>query len=130
MPTMNTGETRPDLPTSALVRDAIDGARELITSEVALAKNELRSELSGLKTAVLSFVAAGIAATLGVSMLLIAFAIAIFPQPIAALIAGIALLAVAGVISAVGWVSLPRKALKETSERIETDVHILKEAAT
>lgn len=130
MPTMHTGETRQDVPTAALVRDAIDGARELISSEVALAKNELRTELGGLKKAIVSFAAAGIAATLGVAMLLIAFAIAIFPQPVAALVAGIVLLAIAGVISAVGWVSLPRKPLNHTTERIETDVHVLKEATT
>ena len=128
--TIQTGDPRPDLSTAALVRDALDGARELVTSEVALAKLELRSELKGMKTAVLSFVAAGVTATLGVAMLLIAFAIAIFPQPIAALVAGIALVAVAAVIAAVGWVSMPRKPLKETGERLEADVHLLKESAT
>ena len=53
-----------------LIRDALSDAQDLIRSEVALAKTELRQEVSRLRIGVAAFAAAAVAAIVGVVMLL------------------------------------------------------------
>ena len=76
--------------TGALVRDALDEVRTLFKTEVALAKDEVRSEIAGAKTSVMAFAGAAAAAFLGVAMLLVAFATAMFPRWVPSLLVGLA----------------------------------------
>lgn len=134
-PPQRTGEgamvERDDIPedvsTVDLVKTAIDEARELFKTEFALAKDELRREMTGVKVSAISFSATAVLAVLGVSMLLIAWALAFFPNPIPSLIAGAVLLVGAGIAAFVGYRAVPKKPLEATKARLETDVQVLKE---
>ncbi len=119
---------RPETPTGALLREAVDEARDLIKTEVELAKSEVRTEVRGVMRSVIAFAAAGIVAFLAFAVLLVALGIATFPNPWPTLIAGIVLLVGAGVAVAVGISSLPKKMpLEKTIARVETDMQLLKE---
>lgn len=110
-----------------LVKEALGEGRDLLRSEMALAKEELRRETAGLKRSAISFGATAVLAYLGVVMLLIAWALAFFPNPIPSVIAGGVLLFGAGIAGFVGYRSVPRRPLEATRARIETDVQLLKE---
>jgi uncharacterized membrane protein YqjE len=127
--TMIVNETRPaTTPTGVLIRDAVDEARDLIKTEVELAKTEVRQEVKGLVRSAIAFAAAGIVAMLALAVLLVAFGIATFPKAWPSLVVGISLLVIAGVSVAIGVASLPKKMpLEKTRERMGTDVQILKE---
>jgi hypothetical protein len=114
-------------PTADLVREALDESRELVRLEVALAREELKSELSRARE---SAVALGTAAGLGLSgfaVLLVAIALA-FPIPwLAAVILGAILLAVCGALAFAGYKALPRSPFGGTKERLESDLKKLRE---
>jgi uncharacterized membrane protein YqjE len=125
---MMVNETRPATPTGVLIREAVDEARDLIKTEVELAKTEVRQEVKGIVRSVIAFAAAALVGILAIAVLLVAFGIATFPKVWPSLVVGIALLAIAGVAVAVGIAALPKKMpLEKTRERVETDVQILKE---
>ena len=120
-----------DLPEEAstvdLVKVAVEEARELFKTEFALAREEVRREMTGVKVSAISFGATAVLAFLGVAMLLIAWALAFFPNPIPSAIAGGVLLVGAAIAGFVGYRSVPRRALEATRARLETDVQVLKE---
>ncbi len=60
-----------------LLRNAMADAQELIRGEVALAKAELRQEMSRLEGAVVAFAGAALAGAAGVLLLLVTIALAI-----------------------------------------------------
>jgi hypothetical protein len=120
-------DPRPDVPTAQLVREALEEARALVKAEVALAKDEVRREVSGMTHAILAFGAALGLGLLGVAFLLIAFLLGTFPHVLPALIVGLVLLAIAGTAAGVGIASLPKKPMAQTTERVEHDLHVLEE---
>jgi Putative Actinobacterial Holin-X, holin superfamily III len=110
-----------DLPASDLVREAIVEARQLVRLEVELAKDEMKRELTTAKSAATSFAIGAIALIVGVALLFVALALAIFPGPIPALILGTAMLVGAVIAGAVGMRLLPKRPLAETRRRLEGD---------
>ena len=120
----------PEVPSSELVREAIDDARQLIRLEVELAKDEVRREVVATKTAGIALAAGGAVMILGVSLLLVALALAIFPGPIPSLVLGLILIASALLAGVVGVRLLPKKPLAETRRRLETDIEVVKERVT
>jgi uncharacterized membrane protein YqjE len=120
-------DPRLEAKTSDLVKEALDEAKQLVRIEVALAKEEVREEVRDAKRAGIMFGASTVLGIVGVALLLVALALAIFPGPIPALVIGAVLLVLAGVLGLVAYQSVPRKPLADTKRRLETDVKILKE---
>jgi hypothetical protein len=114
-------------PTADLVREALDETRELVRLEVALARQELTAELSRAKAAVASFAAAGVLGVCGLTLMLAAIPLAFKTAWLVALVLGAILAVLACAIALGTWMSVPRKLLGETRQRIESDLKQLKE---
>jgi NADH:ubiquinone oxidoreductase subunit K len=113
--------------TAVLIKQAVDEARELVRLEIALAKNEVKSEAKDARRAAIAFgVSAGLAVG-GVTMFFVAIALAFSSGPVAALIVGAIVLVIAACASLIGVGLFPRKPLVETRHRLESDVRIVKE---
>jgi uncharacterized membrane protein YqjE len=110
-----------------LVREALDEARYLVRLEVALAKEEVKREVGAAKSAGIAFGVAAAASLLGVALILVAFALAIFPGPLPALVMGLILVAAGALAGVTGRKLLPKKPLVDTRHRLETDLETLKE---
>jgi hypothetical protein len=113
--------------TAELVREALDETRELVRLEVALAREELAAELSRAKAALVSLAAAGGLVLSGLTLVQVAIALAFSKAWLVALVLGLVLVVLGGAIALGGWNALPRKVLRETRERIESDFRQLKE---
>jgi uncharacterized membrane protein YqjE len=125
---MTVNETRPSTPTGELIREAIDGARDLLKAEVELAKGEVREEVKAASRAAIAFTIGAMLGFLALAVLLITLGIATFPHILPTLIIGIVLLVLAAVAVGIGAAVLPRKPpLGHTRERLGTDVQVLKE---
>jgi len=109
-----------------LVRDGVAQARELFRLEVALARNEMRSELARAKAGVIALVLATGAAVASCTLFLVAVALAFSGQVLATLF-GLVLLLVAGGLGLLGYKRLPTKPMAETTVRISADVREIKE---
>lgn len=116
-----------ELSTVELMKVAVSEARELMRTEVALAKDEVHRELTGVKRSAVSFGVTAALVFLGVAMLLIAWALAFFPNPIPSAIAGGVLLVGAAIAGFIGYRAVPKRPLAATKARLETDVQVLKE---
>jgi hypothetical protein len=110
-----------------LLREAMDEARELIRLEVALAKDEVKREAVATKNAGIAFGIGGGVLLVGVTLLFVALALAIFPGPIPSLVLGLVLVAAAALACVAGMKLLPKRPLAETRRRIESDVERVKE---
>ncbi|MFO0576574.1 MAG: phage holin family protein [Polyangia bacterium] len=117
----------PNVSTVALVKEAMDEARALLKTEIALARDEAQKQIDAVKTAGIAMGSAAVAAILGLSMLLVALVMAVFPHALAALLTGIILLVGAGVSALIGYGRLPKKPLAQTQQRLEADAQVLKE---
>lgn len=113
--------------TRDLVREALDEAKELVRIEVALAKNEVKSELVHLKRAAIGFGISAVCALLLLSTLILALVIALGGTVVAALGVAAVLLVIGGIGAYAGYVMLPKKPLERTRNRLETNVNQLKE---
>jgi hypothetical protein len=113
-----------------LLREALEETRELIRLEVAIARRELKEELAQAKTSAVGFGIAGVSATLGVAMLLVAIVTAFRLEWLVALVIGALLLVLAGSTALAAYRAMPRKPLEEARERIESDMRVLKERMT
>jgi hypothetical protein len=121
-------EVPPPPPSSTeLVKEAMDEARELIRLEVALARDEVKREAAATKNAGIAFGIGGAVLLVGVALLFVALALAIFPGPIPSLVLGLVLVTAAALAGVVGKKLLPKRPLGETRRRIEQDVERLKE---
>jgi hypothetical protein len=117
----------PEASSTELVKEALDDARELIRLEVELAKEEVRREVAATKNAGIAIGVGAVALIAGVSLLLVALALAIFPGPIPSLVIGVVLVIGAAAAGFAGVKLLPKKPLGETRRRIETDIETVKE---
>jgi hypothetical protein len=122
VPTRNDGAEA-----SELVREAIAQAKDLLAAEVELARTEVRQDLRAARTSAIAFGAALVAAIVGISLLLVALALAIAPRPVPALVTGVALLIAAGATAAFGYSRVPKNPLERTRKRLKTDARILQE---
>jgi hypothetical protein len=117
---------RPRASAADLVRDAIDEARELVRLEVALAKDEARTELYETRAGAIALGVTATLAVLGLAMLLVALVLAIGSGWVSPLICGLVLLACAALGAYVAWRVLPKKPLDETRRRLSADVSELR----
>jgi hypothetical protein len=96
--------------------------QELTRLEVALAREELRTELAGAKRGRLAL---GLAAGLAVgaaTMLLVSIAATFSRMWVAALVMGAALVTSSGALALLGWTRVPKKPMGETRKRLEVDM--------
>lgn len=114
-------------PTAGLVREALDQVGELVRLEAALARQEVRDELSRAKAAAVALGAAGALAVSGWTMFMVTIALAFKWSWLAALILGGILTFLAAAMALGGWSALPGRPLAQTRERIGADVKQLKE---
>jgi hypothetical protein len=116
-----------ETPTAALVRDALRETRELLRLEIALAAEELQSEAARAKTAAVTLGTAAALAVAGLTMCVVAGALAFRASWVGALVVGCVLIALGGVAAIGGWRALPRDPLGQTKERIESNLKGLRE---
>jgi hypothetical protein len=110
-----------------LVEDAVKDAQELVKIEIALAKNELKTDAIKLKGAVIAFAVAYACAVLMLAMVFVAIVLAV-GGPAPALIIAAALLGTACSAGIIGYKLIPREApLDDTKEHVQAQAHILKE---
>ena len=115
-----------EIPTTELVRDAINQAKELTKLEIALAKDEMIREVTGLKNgAIMLGIAAGLA-IVGLTLVIVTAALLLGNLYIALGI-GVAIVLAAVVCASIGWGRLPKKPMGLTAERLQADVRDLKE---
>lgn len=117
--TMKTGE---------LVRHALEETRLLVKAELLHAKQELRDEVKGARTAgILLGITLGLALS-ALTLLFVALALALpMSEPVAVLVVAAALLVVGGLLGAIAWKRLPKKPLERTQERLKLDLRLAKE---
>lgn len=120
-------DPRAEAKTADLVREAIDEAKELMKIEVALAKDEVLTEVRDAKKTAIAFSAAALLAVEAIAMLLVALALVIHVGAAPAFIIGVILLIASGAAAYFGWRTIPKKPLDRTQKRVKTDVQILKE---
>lgn len=114
-------------PVRDLVRDAFGQIQQLVRLEVALARDEVRTEVTQAKASGIALGAAAALAVSGFTLLLVAVASVFAPMWLAAVVVGGILLAVAATLGAIGWKAMPPRLLGQTRERLESDVKQLKE---
>lgn len=117
----------PATPTVDLFKEAILDTRELVQTEVELAKNEIRAELQRTMRAAIALGTAAAAGLIGLTMILVSIALAIEPAFLPAFLFGLGFLVVAAIAAVLGVNRVPRQPLPRTRSRLETDVRILKE---
>jgi hypothetical protein len=123
-----TDEALRDRTIPQLVRQALDEARLLARAEVLHAKQELREEVLAAKKAGILLVVALVSALCGLSVVLVALALALpIPDALGALVVGGVLLCVAAVTGFLAQRALPRKPLPRTTERLKLDWLLAKE---
>ena len=120
-------EPGPTTPTVDLVKEAILDTRELVQTEIALAKNEMREEIRQAKLAAFALGTAAGAALIGIILIIVAIALAINVGPLPALLIGLGFLVIAAIALVIGYNRVPKDPMLRTRARVETDVRILKE---
>lgn len=121
---MQTSDQRlQQMATTELVHHALDELKLLVRAEVLHAKQELREELAQTKQAAILIGAAVGGALCGLSVLLVALAVALpLPEGGAMLMIGIVSLVAAAVCAGFGYRKLPRQPMSKTRKRIRDDV--------
>jgi uncharacterized membrane protein YqjE len=114
-------------PVKDLLRDALDGSRDLVRVEVELAKNEAKRELGQALSAAAALAVAASFALLALAMFLVALVLAISPTPGAAIAVGAVLVVMAAVAGAVGYNRRAGAPLRMTRRRVERDLRLVKE---
>lgn len=114
--------------TGELVRHALEETRLLVKAELLHAKQELRDEVKGAKTAgVLLGVTLGLALS-ALTLLFVALALALpLAEPLAVVLVAVALLVIGGVLAAIAWRRLPKKPMARTQSRLSQDLSMAKE---
>ena len=113
--------------TADLVREAMEGARELVRLEVALAKEEMKAELEHVQRAAVGLGIALASSVLVLCLLSVALVLALGGTAIVALLVALVFLVIGGVAALVGYSKLPKAPLERTRHRLETDMIQLKE---
>jgi hypothetical protein len=119
--------TKSEPPVGALIREALGDTRELVRLEVALAREDLRSEVAAAKTSAIVLGGAAAAAVAGLAVLVVALVLALDAGWVGALVAGGILLVVALALGLIGAKAMPTNPLVGTRGRILSDVRHLKE---
>lgn len=111
--------------TGALVKEALEEAKELVRLEIALAKEEAESELEMLKKAAIGFGISFSCTFVALALLGVALVLALGGTAVVALLVTLGYLVVGGIAGAVGYKLLPKEPLVHTRRRLSADfVHL------
>ena len=119
IPPMMPETTSGEIGTVELVQRTMSDARELVRLEVALAKDELQTDLIEAKAAIIRAGIAVVLALSGLASLVVAFGLAL--GPIAALALALVLLTMAVTLGRAAFRRLPKKPLSSTLQRLRSD---------
>jgi hypothetical protein len=114
-------------PTGRLIREAIDEAGTLARLEVALAREEIRTELAHMRDGAVALAVAASSGLAGIVILLVSLALAFTHAWLVALVIGAGLVAVAVGAGVYGWRAFPKRPLNGTRERLESDLKQFRE---
>ncbi len=120
-------QPEPNESTVQLIRDALDEGRELVRLEIALAREEVTTELRQARASAIVCGGAAVAAVASITMFMAAIALAFSVPWFAALVIGATLLCIAGALGFAAYKALPTKPMAQTKARIEADFARLKE---
>lgn len=112
-----------------LVREALDETRALVRLEVALAHEEIKTELARARVGAVALAAGAAAGLAGGTLCLVAIAASFSVAWLAALVLGIVVLSLGGAAALLGWRALPKRLMSETRQRFEIEVRQFKERA-
>ena len=113
--------------TAALVREALEEAKELVRLEIEMAKNEVEMELAWAKRAAIGFAVATVASVVTLSLLAMALVLALGGSAVAALVLAGVLLVIGAAAGFVVYSMLPKRPLARTRQRLEREVSQLRE---
>jgi hypothetical protein len=118
-------QTAHEIGTVELVKGATRDVRDLAKLELALAKDELLSDLAAAKATAILGGSAFVIGILGLSSLVAAIAVAL--GPFVGVVLGLLLLVTGTGLAVLAYKFLPKKPLRSTARRLELDEQILKE---
>ena len=113
--------------TRQLVVDVLDQTRELVRLEVALARKELQAAVARAKAGITAFAGATVAATVACTLFVVAIALSLSSQRVAALLFAFLFLTAAIGLGFAGYRLLPTQPMAETLGRIASDVKQVRE---
>ena len=113
--------------TADLVREAMDGGRELVRLEVELARAEMKAEMKHVQRAAIVLGVALASLVLVLCLLSMALVLALGGTVIVAIVMALVFVVVGGIAGFVGYGMLPKSPLERTRHRLENDVNQLKE---
>ncbi len=118
-----------EMPVGELLQQTFAEAKELLRTEIDLAKNEAITEVKGAARGGFAFAAGLLAAMLMFNSLILALVLALGGAAwIALLVAGVFMLLAGGSVAA-GYAWLPKKMFEATRRRLSNDMDRLKEHA-
>lgn len=114
--------------TGELMRHALEETRLLVKAELLHAKQELRDEVKGARTAgILLGITLGLSLS-ALTLFFVALALALpLSEPLAVLLVAVGLLVIGGVLGALAWRRVPKKPMEKTRERLELDLRLARE---
>jgi uncharacterized membrane protein YqjE len=115
------------VPTRELVKEALDGAKELVQLEVALALDEVREDVQRLKKVAIFSGVALVFANLFLATLIFSIVLALGGTPEVAFATTGLLALIAVVLSGVAYKLFPGMPLRRTIERVKNDMNQLRE---
>lgn len=113
-----------------MLRKALDGTKELVRLELALAREELKEDVRRLEVAAILAGVAILLVLLTLSTLVVALVLAVGATPVSALLVSAALAAIGGALALAAYKKMPRVPLERTRARLKSDVHQIGEHLT
>jgi uncharacterized membrane protein YqjE len=127
---MNVTKVEPtpvSVPTHELVKEAVEGARDLVKIEFALALDEVREDVIRLKRVAIWSGVTLVLANLLLATLMVALVLGLGGTAVIALALAGVLAVIAGVIAGVAYKLFPGAPLQRTRARVKNDVNQLRE---
>jgi hypothetical protein len=113
--------------TGTLIRGAIEDARELLRTEIALARNDLQREVRAWVRTAVVFTVGALALLLAFALLLVSFGIATFPHVWPSLTLGLVLMLAGAILFVWAGRRRPHEApLNQARARLGDDVHAIR----
>lgn len=123
----NLEPTPVSMPTHELLKEAVEGARELAKIEVALALDEVREDVERLKKVAIWSGVTLVLANVLLAALMVALVLALGGTAVIALAVAGVLAVIVGVIAGLTYKLFPGAPLKRTRARVKNDVNQLRE---
>jgi hypothetical protein len=114
-------------PTGQLIRETFEQVVSLAKLEVGLAREDITREIARARASSIALGLAGGVAVAGVTLLLVALALAFDSASLVALTIGAVLVAAAVAMGAYGWRGFPAPPMNQTKDRVQSDLKQIRE---